>query len=65
MTKKSGLRPGQKAPASGQYRQIGPRGGKGREVTAVRNEPLPPTTTKGATYRLVDPSKNKSGRSTR
>ena len=63
MARKSGLRPGQKAPASGQYGQVGPRGGKGREVTAVKGKPLPPTTTQGATYKLVDPSKNKSGRS--
>lgn len=57
-----GLRPGNKAPASGQYRQIGPRGGKGPEVTVVKHEPLPPTSQKGSTYTLVDPTKNKSGR---
>lgn len=57
-----GLRPGNKAPASGQYRQIGPRGGNGPEVTVVKREPLPPTTQKGSTYMLVDPTKNKSGR---
>lgn len=62
MAKKSGLKPGQRAPASGQYGQVGPRGGKGREITAVRGEPLPPTTKKGSTYKLVDPTKNKSGR---
>ena len=61
-SKKSGLRPGQKAPASGQYQEIGPRGGKGREVTTVKGERLPPSTKSGSTYRLVDPSKNKSGR---
>lgn len=59
---KGNLRPGQKAPASGQYQEIGPRGGKGNEVTSVKGEPLPPTSTKGATYRLVDRTKNKSGR---
>ena len=52
-------KPGQKAPASGQYRQIGPRGGLGREVTTVKGEPLPPTTVKGGTYRLTDRTKNK------
>lgn len=62
MAKKSGLKPGQTAPASGQYQQIGPRGGKGREVTSVKGEPLPPTDKKGATYKLVDRTKNKSGR---
>ena len=62
MSKKSGFKPGQKAPASGQYQKIGPRGGKGPEVTSVKGEPLPPTNTKGSTYKLVDPSKNKSGK---
>jgi hypothetical protein len=60
--KTSGLKPGNQVPKSGQYQQIGPRGGKGREVTSVKGEVLPPTTTKGASYKLVDPSKNKSGR---
>jgi hypothetical protein len=55
------LKPGQKAPASGQYQQIGPKGGKGKEVTTVKGEPLPPSPTKGSTYKLVDPTKNKSG----
>ena len=61
MAKKSGLKPGSEAPASGQYQQIGPRGGQGREVTAVKGKMLPPTTVSGSTYKLVDPSKNKSG----
>ena len=56
------LKPGDQAPKSGQYQQIGPRGGKGREVTSVKGETLPPTTQSGSTYKLVDPSKNKSGR---
>lgn len=57
-----GLRPGQTAPASGQYQQVGPRGGKGHEVTTVKGEPLPPTSQPGSTYKLVDRSKNKSGK---
>ena len=61
MARTNGLKPGTEAPASGQYQQIGPRGGKGREVTAVKGKPLPPTTVRGSTYTLVDPSKNKSG----
>jgi hypothetical protein len=56
------LRPGSKAPASGQYQQIGPRGGAGKEVTSVKGEPLPPTPRPGGSYKLVDPTKNKSGR---
>jgi hypothetical protein len=62
MSNKSGLKPGQPAPRSGQYQQIGPRGGKGPEVTSVKGEPLPPTTSKGSTYKLVDPTKHKSGK---
>lgn len=61
MSKRStkGLRPGQKAPASGQYQQRGPRGGKGPERTVVRGEPLPPTPQKGMSYDLVDPTRTK------
>ena len=56
------LKPGDTAPHSGQYQEIGPRGGKGREVTSVKGESLPPTTKKGSTYKIVDRTKNKSGR---
>ena len=62
MALKKGLAPGTKAPRSGQYQQIGPRGRKGKEVTSVKGEPMPPTPQKGTTYKLVDPTKNKSGR---
>ena len=56
-------RPGQKAPASGQYEIIGSRGGRtGQERTVVKGEPLPPTPAKGQSYRMADPTKNKSGR---
>ena len=58
-----GLTPGSKAPASGQYQQVGPRGGGGKEVTAVKGEPLPPTPKPHMTYTLVDRTKNKSGES--
>ena len=58
---KKGLTPGSKAPSSGQYREIGPKGGKGHEITAVKGKQLPPTSTKGSTYKLVDATKNKSG----
>jgi len=57
-----GLKPGKKAVRSGQYQQIGPRGGKGKEVTVVKGEPLPPAPRKGVTYKLVDVTKNNSGR---
>ncbi len=61
MAQGKGMKPGQTAPKSGQYQQIGPRGGKGKEVTVTKGEPLPPAPAKGSTYKLVDPTKNKSG----
>ena len=58
------LRSGQKAPASGQYEIIGPRGGHtGSERTVVRGEPLPPTPKSGQVYQIVDRTRNKAGRS--
>lgn len=61
MTEK--LKPGQNAPASGQYEEVGPRGGKtGHEITSTKGEFLPPTRGKGRSYILADRSKNKSGR---
>lgn len=57
------LKPGQRAPASGQYERVGPRGGRtGDEVTGVRGKPLPPTPAPGSTYQLVDRTKNDSGK---
>jgi len=50
----TGLKPGQLAPVSGRYRQIGPRGGRGSARTVVRGEPLPSTSRPGATYALMD-----------
>lgn len=50
--------PGQKAPASGQYKIVGPRGGStGVERTVVKGEPLPPTLSKGQSYKLTDRTK--------
>lgn len=62
MSKPDGLKPGENTPKSGQYETVGPRGGKGNEVTGVKGHKLPPAPVPGSTYRLVDPSKNKSGR---
>lgn len=57
------LKPGNKAPASGQYGIVGPRGGQtGKEVTVVKGEPMPPTPKAGQGYVMNDPTKNKSGR---
>lgn len=61
MSKGKGLKPGNTAPASGQYREVGPRGGKGPEVTVPQGKTLPPTTQTGATYRIADRTDNKSG----
>lgn len=61
MTKKI-LPPGTKADRSGQYEIVGPRGGHGPERTVTKGEPLPPTPKSGMGYRLVDPTKNGSGR---
>lgn len=62
MANKNNYKPGQPAPASGQYQRIGPRGGHGPEVTSEKGNPLPPTPKPGSTYKLVDPTKNKSGK---
>ena len=59
MPKKSGFKPGEKAPRSGQYKIIGPRGKGGAERTVVKDEPFPPNPKKGSTYTLVDPTKHK------
>jgi hypothetical protein len=57
-SRKGGFRPGQKAPASGQYPIVGPRGGKtGTERTVVKNEPFPPTPESGQTYGTPDKTK--------
>ena len=57
------LKPRNKAPASGQYGVVGPRGGKtSKEVTVVKGEPMPPTPKAGQGYVMNDPTKNKSGK---
>lgn len=57
------LSPGTKAPASGQYEIVGPRGGRtGVERTVVKGEPLPPTPNRNEGYRIADRTNNGSGR---
>ncbi len=51
------LTPGTKAPSSGQYRPA--RGGN--EVTVPKGHRLPPGP-KGTTWKIVDRTKNQSGR---
>lgn len=54
-------KPGQKAPVSGQYGVVGPKGGKtGSEVTVTKGETLPPTPKSGQGFLLVDKTKHKS-----
>jgi hypothetical protein len=53
-------KPGEKAPASGQYGMYGPRGGKlDAERTVTKGEPLPPTDKPGQKYKLDDPTKHR------
>lgn len=59
MPKKPDLRPGNITPESGQYEEVGPRGGHtGHEVTSTEGNPLPPTQESGHGYILVDPTKH-------
>jgi hypothetical protein len=54
-------KPGQKAPTSGQYGVVGPKGGKTRsEVTVAKGRTLPPTPKPGQDFVLVDKTKHKS-----
>ena len=63
MPKEPILKPGKEAPKSGQYEQVGPRGGgTGKEVTMPKGKTLPPTDKSGQGYKLADPTKNKSGK---
>lgn len=57
----SNVKPGTPAPKSGQYVQVGPRGGNagGTEITAVKGKPMPPTTGPNKQWHLVDPTKHK------
>lgn len=60
MPKRPILKPGQKAPQSGQYEILGPRGARsGNERTVTRGEPLPPTPQGGQRYTLVDATKHR------
>jgi hypothetical protein len=53
-------KPGEKAPQSGQYPVVGPRGGdKGREVTVTKGEPFPPLPEKGWGFGEPDVTKHK------
>ena len=54
------IKPGTPCPASGQYRVVGPKGGKQPgEVTSTEGKPMPPTAKPNQSYTLVDPTKHK------
>jgi len=58
--KQQPLKPGQTAPASGQYLMVGPRGGSlGVERTVTRGEPMPPTKDRHQGFVLVDKTKTR------
>ena len=60
MAKRPPFKPGQKAPVSGQYPIIGPRGGNtGTERTIVKDKTMPPTPKSGQTYGKPDKTKTK------
>jgi len=52
------LKPGERANRSGQYENTRTR----KEVTVTKGEPMPPAPKSGDRYKIVDPTKNKSGR---
>ena len=54
------LKPGQPAPYSGIYNQVGLRGEKtGEQVVAEKGEPLSPTPKPGMTYKIAAKAKHK------
>jgi hypothetical protein len=56
-------RPGEKAPVSGEYEIVGPRGGDtGKERTSIQGEPLPPTPKPGQGYVVHRPAHNGAGK---
>ncbi len=60
------LRPGEKAPASGLYPIVGPRGGDiGKDRTVVKGEPMPPTPKSGQGYGKPDRARNGDGTGSR
>jgi hypothetical protein len=61
------LRPGTPTPNSGQYLEVGPRGGSAgnREITGVQGKPLPPSSKPGNGFVLIDPTNNGAGRNKR
>jgi hypothetical protein len=58
--KQTGHKPGEAAPVSGIYEQVGPRGGHtGNTVVSEKGKPLPPTDEPGNGWVLDQPSGRK------
>jgi hypothetical protein len=55
------FKPGERPSDSGQFKEVGPRGGKvsNTEITGIQNKPLPPTSKSGNKWELVDKTKHK------
>jgi len=57
------VKPGERVPRSGQYEELGPRGGHtGHEVQLDRGTIAPPTHGPGGRFLLVDPVRNDRGK---
>jgi hypothetical protein len=54
-------KPGAPTPASGQYVEVGPRGGVhgSAEITSIVGKPMPPTSSPGCSWLLVDQTKHR------
>lgn len=54
-------KPGERPKDSGQFVEIGPRGGRqnDREITGVEGKRLPPTSKPGNMWKIVDKTKHK------
>lgn len=56
------VKPGQVVPSSGQYHEVGPRGGQpsSTESTMVQGDRVPPTSAPGRQWEQVDRTKHKA-----
>lgn len=54
-------KPGTPTPTSGQYVEVGPRGGVhgSSEIRSISGKPMPPTSKPGCSWLLVDPTKRR------
>jgi len=54
-------KPGERPSDSGQFKEVGPRGGNvsNTEITGIEGKPLPPTSKPGNQWTQVDKTKHK------